>query len=289
MTTTPDRSGRPAELDLAPDLSTLTTRLPGQDSASPGIRRRPVRSLLADCFPALSSGQADAVTVTYGDLLVRWYPDNATYQPNLDAFRFVNAVSDLVPPKARVLDVGTGTGVLGLGIATGADVRRLCLLDYNPAALRQAQANSRTFTERNPDVVVRLVQGRFHPDLLPRLGEHDVLISNPPYFPPGLLRGAEGRTRLTDDFGLTAALITHGPVFAPNVYFMYSSAAEPEVADLLRHRPAGSRVTTVATWRAPFPSHLLTPSGRRRFSRNGPDDQWDAWHDVKVLRIEAGA
>ncbi|MFJ5882306.1 methyltransferase [Kitasatospora cineracea] len=283
MTASPSNSR--VELDLASDLSSLTTRLPGPSGSTADILHRPVRSLLVDAFPALTDGRADGITVTFGDLQVGWYPDGGTYQLNLDAFRFIDAVSGLIPSGARLLDVGSGTGVLGLGVATRAEVRQVCLLDYNVAAMRQAGDNCRTFAQRRPDVQIRLVQGRFRPALLPRLGEHDVLISNPPYFPPELLRGTADRTRLTDEFGLTANLITDGLSFAAEVYFMYSSAAEPEVAELLTRSPVASRAETVARWHAPFPTHLLTPLGRERFDGVGPDERWDTWHEVRVLRL----
>ncbi|MEU2251088.1 methyltransferase [Streptomyces sp. NPDC019224] len=275
----------PAEIELAPDLSTLTSRVPEPDGTLREVRQSPVHSLLVDSFEALADGRAGGAVVTYGDLQVKWRPDGATYQLNLDAFRFIHAVSGLLPAGARILDVGSGTGVLGLGVATFAEVRQLCLLDYNPGATRQAQNNCRTFTRRNPDVAIRLVQGRFHSSLQTRVGEHDVLISNPPYFPPALLAGRDGRTRLTDDFGLTPALLTDGLAFAHEVYFMYSTAAEPEIAELMARRTPGSCATTVATWQAPFPSHLLSPLGRKRFATNGPDSRWDAWHEVRIVRL----
>jgi predicted RNA methylase len=274
------------QITLSRDLSSLITRIPLRNGDWDEVRRSPVHSLLFDSFPALSSGQTAGIAVSFGNLRIRWRPDGGTYQLNLDAFRFISTVSPKIKDGARVIDIGTGSGVLGLGIAAHTRASRVCLVDYNPAAMKQAQSNCATL-RRNGTVQpsLRLVQSKFHPSLAASLGEQDVLVSNPPYFPTDYLVSGEHSTRLTDDFGLTETLIHSGLDVAPEVYFSYSSTAEEEVAAMVAAAGLTQHASTAASWLAPFPAHLLSEKGRHKFHRNGPDPRWDAWHEVRIMRM----
>jgi release factor glutamine methyltransferase len=84
---------------------------------------------------------------------------------------------DLVLERQRtgiVADIGTGTGCVALSLASEGDYDLVLAVEYSPAALSLARANSVRL--RSPVVLVRgdLCEG------LTR-GQLDVLVSNPPY------------------------------------------------------------------------------------------------------------
>lgn len=81
---------------------------------------------------------------------------------------------DLIPTTARVLDVGTGTGVVAIAAARAAD--RVTAIDRNPAAIECAGINIR----RN-EVENRIDLGLG--DLFEPVAERrfDLILCNPPY------------------------------------------------------------------------------------------------------------
>lgn len=95
--------------------------------------------------------------------------DNQVYQPAEDSFLLANAAVEGIDPADRVLDVGTGSGIIGEYIQeeTGAETIGI---DINPHACRAAA-----------DRGLEVVRG----DLVePFAGEtFDTVVCNPPYLP----------------------------------------------------------------------------------------------------------
>lgn len=81
-------------------------------------------------------------------------------------------------PPARVLDMATGSGCIGLTLAVGWPGSRVTLADVSEEALDLARLNAgRLGLER-----VRIVRS----DLFEKIsGEHDLIVSNLPYIPRG--------------------------------------------------------------------------------------------------------
>ena len=91
------------------------------------------------------------------------------YQPAEDTHLLADAAVAEVPPRARVLDVGTGSGYVAATVRdeTGADVVGT---DLNPFAVRQA-------ADRGVPVVRGDLVSAFREDAF------DVVVFNPPYLP----------------------------------------------------------------------------------------------------------
>lgn len=84
-------------------------------------------------------------------------------------------------PAADVLDLGTGSGCIAVSIAHQAKTCRVTATDISPDALNIAERNARKHA-----VLERIT---FHTgDLfsaLPNDAQFDLIVSNPPYIPPG--------------------------------------------------------------------------------------------------------
>ncbi len=101
-----------------------------------------------------------------------------TLIPRPETELLVEAALDYTTAQDRQLtlvDIGTGTGCIGLSIAANTKNTRVTLVDICPNALEVAEQNA-----RNQNVFVTLRQA----DLLDGLGMFDVICSNPPYVAP---------------------------------------------------------------------------------------------------------
>lgn len=99
------------------------------------------------------------------------------YSPGEDTFLMLDALSNIPVEKKEVLDVGTGSGILGLFVALhGATVTTI---DTNEQALTRAREAAQTLGVSLKAVVSDLfssVSGRF-----------DLVLFNPPYLPSSSL------------------------------------------------------------------------------------------------------
>ena len=107
----------------------------------------------------------------------------ATLIPRADTETLVERAIELIrdtksdldrDTKVKVLDIGCGTGCIGISIANFCENTDVTLLDISAGALKIAGENA----EKN-GVNVRLLQC----DILAEIpeGEYDIIISNPPY------------------------------------------------------------------------------------------------------------
>ena len=90
----------------------------------------------------------------------------------------------------RVLDVGTGSGLIALQVAQRSPEARVVALEIDPEAAAQAREN----VERSPWAArVEVVHGDFG-SYVP-VGNFDLIVSNPPYFVDAL-RSPDARRRM---------------------------------------------------------------------------------------------
>ncbi len=174
----------PPELDvrresvslMALALQTTRERIlaePDRPLASPVLRR--FRTLLvrrAAGWPlAYLSGHRE-----FWSLDFRVTPDTLVPRPETEAL--VAAVCTEIPPwrSGRLLDLGTGSGILAVALARERPELEIWATDLDPAALRIARANARRLGGRS----IRFRVGDWF-GALPRSLDFDAIVSNPPY------------------------------------------------------------------------------------------------------------
>lgn len=89
-------------------------------------------------------------------------------------------------PRARVADIGTGSGCIAIAVAANAPGARVTGIDRSASALRVAAMNARTHA-----APVTFVQG----DLLGPVGAADIVLANLPYIPSGDIAGLQPEVR----------------------------------------------------------------------------------------------
>jgi len=117
-----------------------------------------------------------------------------------------------VRPNWRVCDLGTGSGVLLLLLAQREKSLRLTGVEIDPLSARTARQNLRA--NRLPgEIIEEKIQAVEMP------GQFDLVIANPPYFPPNSGRGEdpfriEKSARLEDFCAAAGRLLRNGGRFA---------------------------------------------------------------------------
>lgn len=92
------------------------------------------------------------------------------------------------PSAKRLIDIGTGSGCLGISLALAFPQTSVTITDISPAALQVAETNSYNL---KIEVILKLS------DLFAEItGLYDVIVSNPPYIP----KGHKGVHPKTDEF-----------------------------------------------------------------------------------------
>lgn len=114
--------------------------------------------------------------------------------PRVDTEVIVDKVVELLAQReqARVLDLCTGSGCIGIAVGVHTPQARLVLADKSPEALKVARQNT----------VINKVSARSlcaEADALsdppPLLSGFDVIVSNPPYIPAGDIPGLDASVR----------------------------------------------------------------------------------------------
>lgn len=104
--------------------------------------------------------------------------DEHTLIPRADTEILVETALAVVHDKgienARLLDLGTGSGCIGISLAKALPDANVVLSDYSVNALKIAQINAKELMANN----CTFVHSNWYDDVL---GNFDIIISNPPY------------------------------------------------------------------------------------------------------------
>jgi release factor glutamine methyltransferase len=149
------------------------------------------------------------------------------YSPSDDSFLMVDAIAKLPVDGLEVLDVGTGSGILGLFCAMRGG--RVTLTDIDEAALQHAKKAAN---------MLRLEVRTVLSDMFSKVqGKFDLILFNPPYLPSSKIDdltvdGGRSGTELSKRFlsGLPTHLKTNGTAL-----LLTSSLNDP--ASLLERHP----------------------------------------------------
>ncbi|MPS47656.1 peptide chain release factor N(5)-glutamine methyltransferase [Methylobacillus sp.] len=100
-----------------------------------------------------------------------------TLIPRSDTETLVEAALDRIPvgQTCEILDMGTGTGAIGITLALERPQAKVTIVDYSEAALAIARENARQLSTHNVTAL--------HSDWFSALGgrRFDLIVSNPPY------------------------------------------------------------------------------------------------------------
>lgn len=201
------------------------------------------------------------------------------YRPQEDTRLLADTVRRASVPGLRVLDVGTGTGVLALVAARGG-ARQVIAVDICGRAVFAARVNA--WLRRLPVDVVRsdlfaAVEGE----------EFDVIVANPPYVPAdepprtraaGAWNGGMTGRRVLDGLCATApALLTPG-----GVLFVVQSALCGVPATVERLRLQGMTAAVVARRQEMF--GRLMRARANRLEELGLINPEQRYEDLVVIR-----
>ncbi|MGW5112850.1 HemK2/MTQ2 family protein methyltransferase [Nocardia sp. NPDC004123] len=182
------------------------------------------------------------------------------YRPQADTHLLIAAMTDAgIPPHGRILDVGTGTGILAIEAAR-IRAASVTAVDISRSALASAWMNSRL-----RGLEVELIHGDFGSVLCGR--RFDVVVSNPPYVPclgsgrpRGAARswdaGADGRAAIDSLCRLAPELLS-----TTGMLLMVHSALCGVDSTLNRLRDAGLKAATVSRASVPFGPVLRQRAG----------------------------
>lgn len=109
------------------------------------------------------------------------YSQPEFYRFNQDSLELVKWVSQKIETADRLLDLGAGSGVIGIELANLLGPKQLALLEVQMAFHSHLEANLKS--QLRPGIAAEVVLssfGNWEPTEL-----YDVIVSNPPYYLPG--------------------------------------------------------------------------------------------------------
>ncbi|MGC8888398.1 MAG: HemK2/MTQ2 family protein methyltransferase [Candidatus Micrarchaeia archaeon] len=104
------------------------------------------------------------------------------YKPAEDSFLAINAIKKALGKKTgmEILDMGTGTGILGLYAAKLCNAKRLILADISKSACKLAKKNYEANKDKIGSTKVAVVKSNLFDKID---GKFDLIIFNAPYLP----------------------------------------------------------------------------------------------------------
>lgn len=144
----------------------------------------------------------------------------------------------------RILDIGTGTGLIALMLAQRCSDARIIAVDIDSAAVEQAQENIQASPWKNRVEVLQQDICTYHPH-----GTFDTIVSNPPYFIDSLKcpDGQRSTARHTDTLDADRLIGKVSELLSPNGSFSIILPAE-QTEDLIRVADEKGLYPSRQTW-----------------------------------------
>lgn len=264
-------------IDLGDHFESATTHIIHEGAVVKVYERSKPTSLLADSIRFMIADRVTELGVRFRGATYLWRP--GAYQLTLDAFKFLACLEQENLTVTSALDVGCGSGVIGVGLAHLAAPMRLELLDVNQDVLSNAEANAAQLGDKT---AVRVRHGKFSPSALEE--RFDVIVSNPPYFPNGAISVPAGRVTMTDEFNLTEALINGFGARTDQLYFTFSEVLGTEIREAVDAAGFMGCFEVLDSWDAPIPRSIVSDLLKDRFDVI-PGNQDELRHRVSVGRL----
>jgi release factor glutamine methyltransferase len=174
--------------------------------------------------------------------------------PRPDTETLIDHALDLIPPdsNSRVLDVGTGSGIIAITLAAERATIEVTATDVSAAALAVAARNAEAHG----------VAERIHfelADLVPESEAYDLVVSNPPYIPSSEIDALEDEVRVHEPRAALEAgqdgldvvkrlLVAAGDATETGAHMLIELGAgqSPAVASLAEASPFWEMVTAYA-------------------------------------------
>ena len=243
------------------------------------------------------------VEIRWRGLSIRWRNTPQLWPPSVDTFSMMNALRHerSVAKSSSILDLGSGTGMLGLFAATRASKNGPVSLDLADWLLTPAlygAANYALNRQKMPRCALRTRIGMMDRWIGDALGTGapscDLVLCNPPYLPSFQpFRGLGQHTSVVST-DLLEHVITRASTYGRHVFVQYSSVADREVRRAalrggLKLAPVGKdrlvpfRVR-VALSEPRYIAALVMRGGLRRLKGHGHED----WHTLRLRRVKPG-
>ncbi len=132
--------------------------------------------------------------ITFNGLSITIFDD--VYSPAEDTWLLMKSIGKDDYVGKSVLDMGCGTGIIGLSLA--AEAEHVDLADVSPSAVKNTALNIETNGIRNARVI--------ESDLFNRIkGRYDLILFNPPYLPTDAETSVPGVINMAFDGGRDGA------------------------------------------------------------------------------------